>query len=184
MERAQSFVVDAVCGGGALDWEHKKMFEVLAVDEIQRLTVQEIENLEADRMKFNAFRVCEEVSFRLDGATGPGGYLRSYVTKELGELFFFDKEYLDNYLSKPINIVPGCYYYRKLQQFMGSHCRKGGTYIEYLKFECEGKMEPDVTFVKVMSGLAQPALLSLLQCQMKADYLNIIINMYEIHQHK
>ena len=32
------------------------MFEGLAVDEDQSLTAQEIENLEADPMKFNAFR--------------------------------------------------------------------------------------------------------------------------------
>ena len=64
VERTQSFVADAVCDGGALNWEHhKKMFEGLAADEIQSLTAQEIENLEADRMKFKAFRVCEEVSF-------------------------------------------------------------------------------------------------------------------------
>ena len=44
------------------------MIERLAVDEIQSLTAQEIETLEADRMKFNAFTVCEEVFFRLEGA--------------------------------------------------------------------------------------------------------------------
>ena len=32
------------------------MFEGLAADKIQSLTAQEIENLEADHMKFNAFR--------------------------------------------------------------------------------------------------------------------------------
>ena len=32
------------------------MFEGLAVDEIQSLTAQEIDNLEAEMMKFNAFR--------------------------------------------------------------------------------------------------------------------------------
>ena len=101
MERAESFVADAVCDGGALDWEHKNMFEGLAVYEIQSLNAQETENLEADRIKFNDFRVCEEVSFRLEGATGPGDYLKRYVTKELGELFFFDKERLDNYSSNP-----------------------------------------------------------------------------------
>ena len=56
MKRAQSFVTDAVCDGGTLDREHKKMFEGLAGDEIQSLTAQETENLEADQMKFNAFR--------------------------------------------------------------------------------------------------------------------------------
>ena len=45
MERAQRFVADAVCDGGALDWEHKKMFEGLAGDEIQSWTAQEIENI-------------------------------------------------------------------------------------------------------------------------------------------
>ena len=125
MERAQSFVADELCNGGALDWEHKKMFEGLVVDEIQSLTAQEIGNLEADRMKLNAFRVCEEVSFPLKGDTGPGGYLKSYVTKELGELFLFDEEYLDNHLPEPYSIVPGSNYYRKLKQFINNRCRKG-----------------------------------------------------------
>ena len=34
----------------------QKKFEGLAVDEIQSLTAQETEHLEADRMNFNAFR--------------------------------------------------------------------------------------------------------------------------------
>ena len=45
MERAQSFVADALCDGGALDWEHKKMFEELAGDEIQSWIAQEIANM-------------------------------------------------------------------------------------------------------------------------------------------
>ena len=43
--------------GGALDWAHKKRLkDQHAVDEVQSLTAQKIENLEADRMKFSAFR--------------------------------------------------------------------------------------------------------------------------------
>ena len=54
MERAQRFVADAVWRSIRLGAQ--KTVEGSAVDEIQSLTAQKIENLEADRMKFSAFR--------------------------------------------------------------------------------------------------------------------------------
>ena len=49
-------------------------------------------------MKFNAFKVCEEVKNRCYGATAPGGYLKDFVSKPLDEIFFADKQYLEEYI--------------------------------------------------------------------------------------
>ena len=74
VERIQSHVGDAVCDGRPLDWELHKKFEGLSEEEIMELSVAEIEEMEYDRMKKNAFEVCEEVSNRIDGATTTEGF--------------------------------------------------------------------------------------------------------------
>ena len=76
-------------------------------------------------MKFTPSRIYEEVSFRLEGAAGPGSYLKRLCDKRAWRAALLCKEYLDNYLSEPSSIVPGCNYCRKLQQFIDNHCRKG-----------------------------------------------------------
>ena len=39
-------------------------------------------------MEYNAYKVCEEISSRIDGARGLGGYLKCYVSVKADELFF------------------------------------------------------------------------------------------------
>ena len=142
VERAQSFIADGLCDGGSLQWEYKKMFDGLSDEELGELSPNDIEELELKIMKFNAIKVCEEVSHRLDGAPGPGGYLKSFVTDSIDKLFFFDKEYVDEYLSKPKNTIgPGYHYYQRLERFLESHCRKGEKFLEFVKFECQSKTE-------------------------------------------
>ena len=90
-------------------------------------------------MKFNAFKVCEEVSDRIEGAVAPHGYLKSFVTPEHEELFFWDKEYLRRYIDEKDKkkIVPGYHFYTKLDNFMAKHFRKGEKYLEFVKFSCD-----------------------------------------------
>ena len=167
VERAQSYIADALCDGGSLQWEYRKMFERLSMEDIEELSSNDVEELELKRMKFNAFKVCEEVSQRLDGTTGPGGYLKSLVTDSLDKLFFFDKEYADEYLSKPKNAtVPGCNYYQKLERFLENHCRKGEKFLKFVKFECQNRNgEVTCDFYEEKTGLALPQILFLHQCQ-------------------
>lgn len=88
-------------------------------------------------MKYNAFKVCEEVATRVDGAVAPGGFLKAFVSTDISELFFWDKEYLTNYIAnstkKTITLVPGYHYYKKIDTFLGSHFIKGEKYLEFLK---------------------------------------------------
>ena len=92
VEHVQSFIADALFDGGSLQWAYRKMFERTSEEDIEELSSNNVEELELKRMKFNTFKVCEDVSQRLDGATSPGGYLKSFVTDSLDKLFFFDKE--------------------------------------------------------------------------------------------
>ena len=60
VERCQSYVGDAICDGGALIWEYKSSYEGLTEEQISAMSFDELEKSEHDRMKYNAFKVCEE----------------------------------------------------------------------------------------------------------------------------
>ena len=96
VERIQSYVEDAICDGGSLKWKYKTVFSDLTQDEVENLTANDITEKELEVMKFNAFKVCEEVKNRCDGATAPGGHLKAFVSKPLDEIFFADKQYLEH----------------------------------------------------------------------------------------
>ena len=54
-------------------------------------------------MKYNAFKVCEEVSQRVDGGVAPGSYIKAWVTPDEDSLFFWDQEHLHHYLANKDN---------------------------------------------------------------------------------
>ena len=52
------FIGDAVCDGGAITWEYKKKSDILSnLPDPSTVTTQKLEELEMDRMRFNAFQV-------------------------------------------------------------------------------------------------------------------------------
>lgn len=57
-----------MCDGGALDWEYKKKSDILSNLDVSTVTTRKLEELEMERMKFNAFQVqllqyMEDISF-------------------------------------------------------------------------------------------------------------------------
>ena len=78
IERCQGYIGDAVCDGGPLEWEHKKLFDETSLDDFKKLSLKEIEHLELKRMEFNAFKVSHEVATRINDAPGPGRYLKGF----------------------------------------------------------------------------------------------------------
>ena len=80
VERCQSYVGDAICDGGALIWEYKSSYEGLTEEQISAMSFDELEKSEHDRMKYNAFMVCEELTYRIDGATAPGEFMKAYTS--------------------------------------------------------------------------------------------------------
>ena len=90
-------------------------------------------------MEFNAFKVCDEVATRINGAPGPGGYLKGFKATKANDMFFNDKKFLDLYLSKSDKEkqnVPGYAYYSKVTNFLNGHCQIGMKYFEYVKLSC------------------------------------------------
>ena len=62
VERMQSYVGDAICDGGPLSWEYKRQYEGLSDEQLGSMTYEELEHNEQERMKYNAFKVCDELS--------------------------------------------------------------------------------------------------------------------------
>ena len=98
-ERIQSYVGDAICDGSYINWEHCKMFSGSDENEVQNCTIKDLEALETEQMRINAFKVCEEVALRIDGAVAPGGFLKAVVSNDMDGLFFWDRNILVAYIS-------------------------------------------------------------------------------------
>ena len=88
------------------------------------MSFEEVETCELNRMKYNAFKVCEEVSQRVDAGVAPGGYIKAWVTPDEDSLFFWDQKHLHHYLANKDN-------------FMKNHFVMGEKYSEFLKFSCQ-----------------------------------------------
>ena len=65
------------------------------------MSMNELEKHELQRMEYNAFKVCEELSMHIDGARDPGGYLKCYTSEKSDHMFFNDHKYLSQFLSAP-----------------------------------------------------------------------------------
>ena len=105
------------------------------------MSFEEVETCELSRMKYNAFKVCEEASQRVDGGVAPGGYIKGWVTPDEDSLFFWDQKHLHHYLANKDNqsevSIPRENYYRKVENFMKNHFVMGEKYSEFLKFSCQ-----------------------------------------------
>ena len=139
VERCLSYVGDAICDGGAICWEHRTPFEGLSDEKVAAMAIEEVEECEYNRMKHNAFKVCEEITCRMDGATAPGGYMKAFRSEDKNELFFNNHCYLKEYVAtsaKEEKQSPGSNYFEMLQNFFKLHIDMGDKFIEYVKCKC------------------------------------------------
>ena len=144
IERFHAYIGDAICDGAALNWGHKKCFDDESIEKVKKMSINELKEHKLKQMEYNAYHVCEENAARIDGAPGPGGFLKTYRAVKKKDLFFNDKEFLDSYLSKNKKDqaqLPGEYHYSKIATFMKNHCVIGEKYLEFLKFECENRID-------------------------------------------
>ena len=118
-----------------------KKFKGIPNEDLERMSSEEAETCESNKMKHNAFRVCEEVSQRADGKVAPGGSIKACVTADKDVLFFWDQKHLHHYLANKENqsevSIPGDNYYRKVENFMKDHFIIGEVFSEFLKFSCQ-----------------------------------------------
>ena len=165
VERIQSSIGDAVCDGNPLNWEYYERYAGMSEDEINILTLAELESLEYDRMHRNALKVCEEVNKRVDGAPTLEGFLKSSVSRDLEDLFFWDSKFLQSFIHASDaneSALPGMHFYSKLKRFSSLHFRKAEKSLEFVKFRCEATGEScdyctsHPWYDKVMESIPEP----------------------------
>ena len=91
---------------------------------LSSLTVEDFENHEMERMKCNAFEICNEAPSRVHGAVAPGGF--QLTDSEL----FLGKKDMCSYIAV---LFPGYYYYKILYTFFEFHFVRGDKYLEFSK---------------------------------------------------
>ena len=99
VERIQSYVGDAICDGGPIDWEYKQQYEGLSEDQLSQMTIEDLEKSELDRMEYNAYIVCDELTERIDGAPAPGGHRKANSSEKCEKVFLNNHGYLKDYIS-------------------------------------------------------------------------------------
>ena len=96
-ETTNSAIGDAVVDGSTIEWEKYKKFEGMTDEEVKKLSVQQYEELEAERMKLNAWAVSKELVQRIDGAPVLSERIKVYLSEDKDDLFFFNQHYLNQY---------------------------------------------------------------------------------------
>ena len=90
--------------------------------------LEELERHELERMKFNAFKVCDELTSRMDGAPKLNGFIKSQTSLPKSDLFFNNEEYLKMFTTAtPAKelLIPGYNYFSILQNFINRHFEIG-----------------------------------------------------------
>ncbi len=139
MEHCQSCAGDGIYDGGAICWEHKTQFKGLSDEQVAAMTIQVVEESQYNGMKHNAYKVCEELTCRMDGATAPRGYMKAFTSEDKGELFFNNHCYLKEYVAtsaKEKKQCPGSNYFEMLQNFFKLHIDMGDKFIKYVNCTC------------------------------------------------
>ena len=121
-ERTNSAIGDAVVDGSTIEWEKYKKFESMTDEEVKKLSVQQYEELEAERMKLNAWAVSKELVQRIDGAPVLSERIKAYLSEDKDDLFFFNQHYLNQYQTATSEDskkrVPGSSYFAKIEEFI------------------------------------------------------------------
>ena len=102
------------------------------------MTLEEPEKSEHDRMKHNAFKVCDELTDRIIGAPAPDGFMKAYTSAPSEEMFFSDDDYVKEYLNKSEQKrkdLPGANYFISYE-YVENHFELGEKYIQFVKFAC------------------------------------------------
>ncbi len=109
------------------------------------MTFEKLEQNELERMEFNAFKVCNELSLRIDGATEPKNYMKAYTLEKSEDLFFNNHADLKKYLpasEKNKVPLPRSHYFTLLQGFIKSHVEVGKNILSF----CDIHAQPSHAF--------------------------------------
>ncbi len=124
VERCQSYVGDAICDGGPIMWEYKKCYDGLSDEQLDQMTLEQLEESAHQVMEHNVFKVCDEITLRTDGAPAPGGYMKAFTSEHLDDMFFCNGKYAWEYLhasEQRRQTLPGSNYFNKIKNFGENH---------------------------------------------------------------
>ncbi len=120
--------------GGALQWKYNKGLEDKTAAEVEAMSIDDINQIEEDAIKDNAWQVCNEVTKRIHMEPGPAGDLMLAMTDQpLSQHFFSNTRYLQDFHKsgkEKRKSLPGYYYFQKILKFMEDHTDKGELYME------------------------------------------------------
>ena len=83
-----------------------------------------------------------QLAERIDGAPVLSDYIHARVSERAEDSFFFNGEYLSEYMKKSVNNridMPGSAYIRKVLEFNEKHVESGELCAEFLKGSCKEK---------------------------------------------
>ena len=124
-----------------MKFEYFTLYDGLSEEQINDMTAEDLESYAKYNKKRNAWAVAKEVQLRSDDEKGPANdFLKCYVTEQVEEQFFFNKDELLQYCSVSISkkhTVPGHVYFDEIFKFVRDHVEIGELYMEYKKGSCE-----------------------------------------------
>jgi hypothetical protein len=139
-ERTNGCVGEALVDGGALLWDYSKPFDNKSCEEREAMAIEEINQAEENCMKENAWRVAQEVCERIHMEPGPAGDLMlGMMEDDVSNQFFYNTKELTAYqktAKSKRRSLPGYYYLKKVEDFIGDHIEKGELYLEYRLGSC------------------------------------------------
>ena len=62
------------------------------------MRLEELEECEHQRIEYNAFKACDEITLRTDGAPALGGYMKAFTSGRFDDMFFCNEKYASEYL--------------------------------------------------------------------------------------
>jgi hypothetical protein len=139
-ERTNSAIADSIVDGATIEWETIKKYDDMTDEEVSKMSVQEFEDYEKNRMEKNAWIVANELVKRIDGAPVLGEYINAKLSDTTEKLFLFNRDLLLEYQNctteEKRKAVPGSGYIEKILLFLRQHYRMGELFIEYIKYAC------------------------------------------------
>ena len=104
-------------------WEYFQPTDLISEEELKTLTVDEMRELEAEKVERNAWRVAQDVVSRIAGEPGPAGdCMNAFVANRKEQQFFFNTEYIQQYYAVKSETrkvkVPGNNYFKKIDDFI------------------------------------------------------------------
>lgn len=132
-ERTNACIGEALVDGGPLCWDYVSPQTVHTMQELNKMTQDQLQALEEDCMKQNAWRVCEDVCERVHMEPGPAGDMMLCMVEDETLFFYNIKELVDYQKSGKAKrkLLPGYNYFKKMENFIDEHGEKGELFLEY-----------------------------------------------------